>query len=100
MTSEGSLISFAADNDKDATIYSAISANIWNTYKSRDSHLKYQILHCQEGIVFVTGIGAMLLCLVGESKVDLGILKAKAEALKNHLEEPLQQVAPYQEYTT
>ncbi|GAA5809450.1 mitogen-activated protein-binding protein-interacting protein [Thamnidium elegans] len=100
MTSEGSLISFAADNDKDATIYSAISANIWNTYKSRDSQLQYQILHCQEGIVFVTGIGAMLLCLVGESKVDLGILKAKAEALKNHLEEPLQQVAPYQEYTT
>jgi len=35
---------------------------------------------------------------VGESNVDLGILKAKAEALKGHLEEPLQQVAPYQEY--
>jgi hypothetical protein len=49
--------------------------------------------------VFITGIGAMLLCLVGESKVDLGILKAKAEALKSHLEEPLQQVAPYQEYS-
>lgn len=47
MTSEGSLISFAADNDKDATIYSAISANIWNTYKSRDSQLQYQILHCE-----------------------------------------------------
>lgn len=54
----------------------------------------------QEGIVFITGIGAMLLCLVGDSKVDLGILKAKAEALKSHLEEPLQQVAPYSEYST
>lgn len=54
----------------------------------------------QEGIVFITGIGVMLLCLVGDSKVDLGILKAKAEALKSHLEEPLQQVAPYSEYST
>lgn len=52
MTSEGSLISFAADNDKDATIYSAISANIWNTYKSRDSQLQYQILHCQVKFLF------------------------------------------------
>jgi hypothetical protein len=47
--------------------------------------------------VLITSIGSMLLCLVGESKVDLGILKAKAEALKGHLEEPLQQVAPYQD---
>jgi hypothetical protein len=50
MTSEGSLISFAADNDKDATIYSAISANIWNTYKKKNSdtytNLQFQILHC------------------------------------------------------
>ncbi|OBZ83024.1 Ragulator complex protein LAMTOR2 [Choanephora cucurbitarum] len=99
MTSEGSLISFAADNDKNATIYSAISANIWNTYRKKDTelytNLQYQIIHCQEGVVFVTGLGSMILCLVGDSKVDLGILKAKAEALKGHLEGPLQQVAPY-----
>jgi hypothetical protein len=50
MTNEGSLISFAADNDKDATIYSAISANIWGTYKKTNTetyvNLQYQILHC------------------------------------------------------
>ncbi|CAO3612131.1 unnamed protein product [Mucor hiemalis] len=103
MTSEGSLISFAADNDKDATIYSAISANIWNTYKNKNNdtytNFQFQILHCDEGIVFITGIGSMLLCLVGDAKVNLGILKAKAEALKGHLEEPLQQVAPYSDYS-
>ncbi|KAI8374857.1 hypothetical protein BD560DRAFT_393436 [Blakeslea trispora] len=100
MTTEGSLISFAAENDKNATIYSAISANIWNTYQKKDSlytHLQYQIIHCQEGVVFVTGLGSMILCLVGDSKVDLGILKAKAEALKGHIEGPLQQLAPYTE---
>jgi hypothetical protein len=50
MTNEGSLISFAADNDKDATIYSAISANIWGTYRKTNTetyaNLQYQILHC------------------------------------------------------
>ncbi|PHZ16908.1 uncharacterized protein RHIMIDRAFT_232353 [Rhizopus microsporus ATCC 52813] len=82
MTSEGSLIAFAADTDKEATIYAAISANIWNTYKKKNvyTELKYQILHCEE---------------VGNSKAinDLGILKAKGEAIKSHLEEPLLQFA-------
>lgn len=54
MTSEGSLISFAADNDKDATIYSAISANIWNTYKKKNNdtytNLQFQILHCDVSV--------------------------------------------------
>lgn len=49
--------------------------------------------------MLVTEIGAMILCMVGEATVDLGILKAKTEALKAHLEKPLQQVAPYKEYT-
>lgn len=55
MTNEGSLISFAADNDKDATIYSAISANIWNTYKNTNvdsyTNLQYQIIHCQVSLL-------------------------------------------------
>ncbi|KAI7901748.1 uncharacterized protein BX663DRAFT_513922 [Cokeromyces recurvatus] len=105
MTNEGSLISFAANNDRDVAIYSAtsaISTNIWNTYKKRNvelyNNLQFQILQCEEGIVFVTGISAMILCLVGDVNVDLGIIKTKAEVLKRHLEEPLQQVAPYEDY--
>lgn len=49
MTSEGSLVSFAADTDKEATTYAAISANIWNTYKKKNKYteLKYQVLHCE-----------------------------------------------------
>lgn len=118
MTSEGSLVSFAADTDKEATIYAAISANIWNTYKKKTSYteLKYQILYCdvvlffffffymntdilintlKEGILYVTNVGSMILCLVGNGRAmeDLGILKAKGEAIKNHLEEPLIQFA-------
>ncbi|CAO3701431.1 hypothetical protein CU097_006089 [Rhizopus azygosporus] len=97
MTSEGSLIAFAADTDKEATIYAAISANIWNTYRKKNvyTELKYQILHCEEGVIYITNVGPMILCLVGNSKAinDLGILKAKGEAIKSHLEEPLLQFA-------
>lgn len=37
----------------------------------------------------------MILCLVGNHQAmeDVGILKAKGEAIKNHLEEPLTQFA-------
>ncbi|KAI8060673.1 ragulator complex protein LAMTOR2-like protein [Gilbertella persicaria] len=102
MTTEGSLISFAADNDKNATIYSAISANIWNTYKKKNSevytNLQFQILDCQEGVVFITSLGGMILCLVGEADVDLGMLRAKAQVLKGHLEGPFQQLALHTDY--
>ncbi|KAI8974631.1 hypothetical protein BDB01DRAFT_805826 [Pilobolus umbonatus] len=104
ITNEGSLISYAADNDKEASVYAAITANIWNTYKKKKTNIytgiQYQILHCQDGIIFVTSVGAMILCLVADPSVHLGILKAKAEALKSHLEAPLLQIAPYQEYSS
>ncbi|KAI8379707.1 uncharacterized protein BYT42DRAFT_636404 [Radiomyces spectabilis] len=109
MTSEGSLLAFAADNDKCAKTYAAIAANVWSTYKkqpaigtSLDNNIlatpRFLLLQCEEGTVFVTSIGAMLLCLVGEESVDLGLLRAKADALRNHLDEPLQKVASYQDY--
>ncbi|KAI9033731.1 mitogen-activated protein-binding protein-interacting protein [Phycomyces nitens] len=92
MTSEGSLLAFAADNDRSAKIYAAIAANVWSTYKqhcSSDTFLKgdqtgglrFILMQCEEGNVFVTCISSMLLCLVGENSVDLGILKVKASWL-------------------
>ncbi|KAI8969134.1 hypothetical protein BDF20DRAFT_827556 [Mycotypha africana] len=102
MTSEGSLISFAADNDKDASTYSAICANIWNTYKKMNTgaykKLQSQLVYCENGVVLVTCVGNMLLCLVALPSTDLGILKAKAEAIKSHLKEPLTQIATSEGY--
>ncbi|KAG0170763.1 Ragulator complex protein lamtor2 [Apophysomyces sp. BC1015] len=37
MTNEGSLLAFAADNDKNARTYAAIIANVWATYKKQSS---------------------------------------------------------------
>ncbi|ORX47760.1 Roadblock/LC7 domain-containing protein [Hesseltinella vesiculosa] len=104
LTQEGSLLAYAADNDKSVKIYAAISANIWSNYKKQmvfSSLLntgaecpKFLLVQCQEGSVYVKEIGGMLLCLVAEESVDLGILKAKADALSAHLEEPLLRVVP------
>ncbi|CAO3653026.1 unnamed protein product [Cunninghamella echinulata] len=108
MTYDGSLLAFATDNDKNAKIYAAITANIWNAYKKQNnlnSFLQsngsnsplFILLECEEGNVFITSIGTMLLCMVAENSVSLGILKAKAEALKVYLEEPLLRAAAYRE---
>jgi hypothetical protein len=37
MTHDGSLLSFATDNDKNVKIYAAIAANIWGSYKKQMS---------------------------------------------------------------
>ncbi|KAI9268088.1 hypothetical protein BDA99DRAFT_535603 [Phascolomyces articulosus] len=109
MTNEGSLLAYAADNGRSPKTYAAIAANVWSSYKQHcasDSFLRgdptaglrFLILDCEEGIVFVTAISSMLLCLVGDSTVELGILRAKAEAIARHLEEPLSRAASYQSY--
>lgn len=43
----------------------------------------------------ITVVSTMILCLVARDDVELGILKAKSEALTRHLEEPLSKVAGY-----
>ncbi|KAI7872350.1 hypothetical protein BDF14DRAFT_1961277 [Spinellus fusiger] len=106
MTREGSLLAFAADNGRRAKIIAAIAANVWSTYKQHcssdtflagdSSGLNSVIIQCEEGTVFVMSISTMLLCLVGEATVDLGMLRAKAQALARHLEEPLLSVISYQ----
>ncbi|KAI8336190.1 hypothetical protein BC941DRAFT_428559 [Chlamydoabsidia padenii] len=108
MTLDGSLLSFATNNDKNVKTYAAISVTIWSSYKKQVSlgsflgggeldNPQFLLLDCEEGVVFITGVGTMLLCLVAEKSVPLGLLKTKAEALRAHLEEPLLRMASYQD---
>ncbi|KAL1928163.1 hypothetical protein VTP01DRAFT_3079 [Rhizomucor pusillus] len=108
ITNEGSLLAYASDTNRSVKTFAAIAANIWSSYKQHcaasDSYLRsdpvngirYMLLECEEGTVFVTSVSTVLLCLVGDETVELGILKAKAQAVVRHLEEPLSRVAAYQ----
>ncbi|ORY97629.1 hypothetical protein BCR43DRAFT_490085 [Syncephalastrum racemosum] len=99
MTNEGSLLAFAAEHGRSAKTIAAIAANIWSTYKQQseqNNNLRNIIVECEEGVVYVTNIGAMLLCLAGDTSVELGLLKAKADAIARHLEEPLSRIPAFQ----
>ncbi|KAI9290099.1 ragulator complex protein LAMTOR2 [Umbelopsis sp. AD052] len=109
MNSGGSLLAFAAASDREARIYAAIAANLWSTYlksamtdssfrnEADGDDLRILILPCEEGVVAVAAPSTMLLCLVGDSTIELGLLKAKVEAVSKHLQEPLERVASYQQ---
>ncbi|KAH8553462.1 hypothetical protein BGW37DRAFT_422766 [Umbelopsis sp. PMI_123] len=99
MNSGGSLLAFAAASEKEARVYAAIAANLWSTYlkSAMTDDLRLLILPCEEGVVAVTAPSTMLLCLIGDSSIELGLLKAKIEAVSKHLQEPLERVASYQQ---
>ncbi|CAG8723493.1 10000_t:CDS:2, partial [Acaulospora morrowiae] len=79
-----------------ARCYAAIASNIWNTFEKsgknllRDDGLKFLLIGCEEGNVAVTTVNNMFLCLVAMPEVDLGIVKAKIDALTRHLEKHFQ----------
>ncbi|CAI2161930.1 11585_t:CDS:2 [Funneliformis geosporum] len=97
LNSEGSPLAFVSDSDHDARVYAAIASNIWSTFEKngknlmREDNLKFML----KGNVAITMVSNMLLCLVATPEVELGILKAKTDALAKHLEEPFQRVTAY-----
>nr|AIW62607.1 late endosomal/lysosomal adaptor-like protein [Scytodes thoracica] len=96
---EGTLLAFAGYGDKDAKLTAAIASSIWMAYEKHgspafgDDMLKFIILDCEEGIVAVSCVANLLLCLLSDKIVELGMLVAKTEALSQYLEEPLKQVS-------
>ncbi|PKK76799.1 Ragulator complex protein LAMTOR2-B [Rhizophagus irregularis] len=101
LNSEGSPLAFISDSDRDARVYAAIASNIWSTFEKngknlmRDDNLKFLLVECEKGNVAITTVSNMLLCLVAKPEVELGILKAKTDALARHLEEPFQRMTTY-----
>jgi len=93
LKSDGSLLAAACapQEDNSAKIVAAIVANIWSTFE-KGGELEYQIIDCEEGRLVVTKVSKLLLCIYGDTTVQVGMLKAKAQTLRNYLEEPLKQV--------
>lgn len=88
---EGSLISCAPPEDASAPVVAAIAANVWQSFE-RAGEEQVMLIECEEGNVAVTAVGKVLLCVVGGRETQLGMLKAKVQVLKAHMDEPLQLV--------
>jgi len=104
---DGSLLAYAADSDREAHIVAAIASSVWSAYDkncsklglsqdSAEEELKTLYADCEEGKIAIITVSNMLLCLVAHEMADLGILKAKGDALARHLQDPLQRIATYQ----
>eukprot|EP01102_Stenamoeba_stenopodia_P002489 TRINITY_DN12333_c0_g1_i1.p1 TRINITY_DN12333_c0_g1~~TRINITY_DN12333_c0_g1_i1.p1 ORF type:complete len:118 (-),score=28.15 TRINITY_DN12333_c0_g1_i1:79-432(-) len=88
---EGSLLASAGEDSRGSQVVAAIVANIWKAYE-KGGELDTLIFECEQGRVLVLQVSKLLLCLYGDTTVELGMLRAKANVLKGYLKGPLDQV--------
>eukprot|EP00051_Salpingoeca_urceolata_P006316 m.83848 g.83848 ORF g.83848 m.83848 type:complete len:124 (-) comp14777_c2_seq1:81-452(-) len=93
---DGSLVAYANQEQQESQVAGAIASNIWSAYTTHSSAaaepITQLLVECESGNLLVTRVGQFLLCLMSDSDTGFGMLKAKAQALKAHLEEPLSRI--------
>lgn len=98
LNQKGSLLAYAGSEDKDVKVTAAVASNIWTAYEKsgkvafHNEGLRFMFLNCEEGTVAVTKVANALLCMYSRPDVGLGLIKTKAEAVADFLEQPLRQV--------
>lgn len=108
LNTEGALLAFSGPADRDARVTAAISSNIWAAYSKRvaagrphspvapavpEQRLMAVLMDCEEGRVCVLQVAGLLLCVYASAEVGFGMLRLKAKAIADCLEQPLIQVA-------
>lgn len=92
---EGSLLAHAGGTNDDAIRIAALASTIWKNYQRygnsalQEDKLKSAVIHSQEANMIVRTVSNVLLCISGDSDIPLGMLKHKALAVAEYLEEPL-----------
>ncbi|CAL8071022.1 unnamed protein product [Calicophoron daubneyi] len=91
---EGVLMAFTSVSGEGERSKAAIAASIWNIYQrhlqSTESDTVQEILmDFSQGRLIITRIASVLLCIHASKDVGLGMLRAKANALVQSLQEPL-----------
>lgn len=98
LNSEGGLLAYTGYDNKDARVTAAIANNIWSAFDRNartafdNDHLQMVVLECESGNVVIARVANFLLCTYSRQQVCVGMLRAKAQALVDFLEEPLRKV--------
>ncbi|ELR24421.1 Roadblock/LC7 domain containing protein [Acanthamoeba castellanii str. Neff] len=91
LNEEGSLL--ASTGAGDHVVVAAIASNVWAQFqKLGNQDLEYMLFDCEQGRVVMTKVSTHLLCLYSDKSAEFGMLKRKAQVLREYLQEPLQQV--------
>lgn len=113
LTRDGALLASAGSESKDAKIIAAMASSIFAAHqRTRSSSgtsnnlvnptpnnlagsgdLNMILLDAENGKMAIAAVATQLVCMVSKSTVQLGMLKAKMDALSSYLQEPLRQVS-------
>ncbi|CAF1197343.1 unnamed protein product [Rotaria sordida] len=107
LTRDGALLAYSGFEAKDAKIIAAMASSIFAAHQRvrqtpastlpqnmvGSGDLNMILLDAEEGKMAIASVATQLVCMVAKTSVQLGMLKAKMDALSSYLQEPLRQVS-------
>jgi predicted regulator of Ras-like GTPase activity (Roadblock/LC7/MglB family) len=92
----GSMLAFSGSDMVSNQMVTAIVANLWSAFESKEPGLLTMLFDFERGRVAASRTSQFVLCVYGEETVPFGMLKCKTEALAQNLTVPMDQVCEAQ----